>query len=98
MKKQSLYYDAWFRAEFLSIAAGCSKDRKAWEGFKQEIPRIIHEAREDSRTPELDEAFIMGVVSGLEARRVIDTNEKREERRERHACECGKNCKCREEE
>ena len=107
--KPSMWNDTFFRTEFLTIAAGCSKDRETWEEFKtHEIPRIIREARECSRTPELDEAFIMGVASGLEARRVLDLDEEhreqereaiRQRRREQyHECKCGGDCKCREEE
>ena len=74
-RNQSLYYDDLLRAGFLNIAAGLSRDESGeyWgEYISNEIPRLIKEAREFSQTPTRDESFIMGVVSALEARRVLD--------------------------
>ena len=100
MRKPSMYHDEIMQSMFLTIAAGCSKDKKAWEEFSTEnVPRIIREAWECSRTPALDEAYIKGVVSGLNARRIIDLDDVRKERRERHhECKCGNDCKCKEAE
>lgn len=75
----SLYHDSPFRAEFLMLAAmGSREGDSGWEFMMQEIvPKVLQEAREHSRTPHLDCAFIEGVMSGLNARRVLDVVGKR---------------------
>lgn len=80
--KQSLYEDTEFRTTFLSIAVGLSRDVREgyWDDYiSREIPRLIREAREHSRTPELDEAYIMGVITALGTRRILDGIEGGEE-------------------
>lgn len=70
----SLYNDTPFRAEFLMLAAmGSLEGDNGWEFIKDEVlPKVLQEAREHSRTPHLDCAFIEGVMSGLNARRALD--------------------------
>lgn len=40
--------------------------------MKEVFPKVMQEAREHSRTPHLDCAFIEGVMSGLNARRALN--------------------------
>ena len=70
----SLYNDTPFRAEFLMLAAmGSIEGDAGWEFMMKEVvPKVMHEARENSRTPHLDCAFIEGVMSGLNARRALN--------------------------
>lgn len=70
----SLYNDTPFRAEFLMLAAMGSMEEEAGWGFmmKEVVPKVMQEAREHSRTPHLDCAFIEGVMSGLNARRALN--------------------------
>ena len=75
----SLYNDTPFRAEFLMLAAmGSMEEEAGWDFMMKEVvPKVMQEAREHSRTPHLDCAFIEGVMSGLNARRVLDAVGKR---------------------
>lgn len=75
MTGPSIFEDALFRASFLHIAGGLSRDEsgECWKEYvSHEVPRLINEARKLSRTPILDEGFIMGAISALEARRALD--------------------------
>lgn len=69
----SIYFDAPFRAEFLTILAMAdNEDDEGWKYLKEDVlPRILNEAKEHSRTPKLDRAFIEGAVSALNAARVL---------------------------
>lgn len=75
----SLYHDIPFRSEFLMLAAmGSLEGEKGWQYIMEEIlPKAIDEAKKHSRTPALDCAFIEGVMSGLNARRVLNAVGKR---------------------
>lgn len=75
----SIYQDSPFRAEFLMLAAmGSLEGEKGWQYIMEEIlPKAIDEAKKHSRTPALDCAFIEGVMSGLNARRVLHAVGKR---------------------
>lgn len=69
----SIYFDAPLRAEFLMILAMADNEgEEGWSYLKEDVlPRVLNEAREHSRTPKLDRAFIEGAVSALNAVRVL---------------------------
>ena len=58
---------------FLTILAMAdNEDDEGWKYLKEDVlPRILNEAKEHSRTPKLDRAFIEGAVSALNAARVL---------------------------
>lgn len=63
----SLYNDTPFRAEFLMLAAmGSMEEETGWDFMMKEVfPKVMQEAREHSRTPYLDCAFIEGVFAAI---------------------------------
>ena len=49
------------------------EEEAGWDFMMKEVfPKVMQEAREHSRTPHLDCAFIEGVMSGLNARRALN--------------------------
>lgn len=73
-QKPSIYFDTPLRTEFLMIIAMTAHEgEKGWEYFSEEIlPRLLNEAKECSRTPKLDKAFIEGAASALNAQRALN--------------------------
>ena len=58
--------------QVFDLAMADNEDDEGWKYLKEDVlPRILNEAKEHSRTPKLDRAFIEGAVSALNAARVL---------------------------